>query len=231
MTPEDPRHGTNAGYLAHRRANEPACEDCRIGRARFERFRRYDAELGRPRKLPSIGARRRVRALQRMGWSLRMIASEAGWNSPEALQYVMRSESVNRRSWLRIADVYERLSMQVPPVTSATARAKNRAIRLGYPAPLAWDNIDDPNEQPAEPEKVDGRKTAGRVIEDAEWLADSDMSLTQVIDRLAINRNTFRDLLRREGRDDLYWRLANREPDADNRRAVRAGIQRSREVA
>ena len=231
MSPDDPRHGTNAGYLAHRRTNEPACVPCRAGRARFERFRRYDSELGRPRKLPSLGARRRVHALQRMGWSLRMIAADAGWNSPEALQYVMRSASIQRRSWMRIAETYDRLSMKIPPTCSATIRARNRAERLGYPPPLAWDDIDDPNEQPAQAEKVDGRRTVDRILENAEWLADGDASLTEVIDRLGVGRNTLRDLLRREGRGDLYWRLANREPDAEDRRAVRDGIKRSKERA
>lgn len=188
MTPGDPRHGTNAGYLAHRRLGETACEDCRAGRARFERYRRYDVELGRPRKLPSIGARRRVRALQRMGWSLRMIAADAGWNSPEALQYVMRSETVNRRSWWRIAEAYDRLSMRVPPVSSATARARNHAIRLGYPPPLAWDDIDDPNAEPWTPEQQGrGRPTTlPTQIEEYDFLIRQGESEEQVFARLGI---------------------------------------------
>lgn len=148
ITVDDPRHGTSAGYVAEQKAGQPHCGACKKARANYQRLRDYDQQLGRPRTVPSIGARRRVRALQRLGWSLTMIAHEAGWNSAEALQYVMRSPSITRRSWTRIHNVYERLSMTIPPYNSATARARLRAERMGYPPPLAWSSIDDPNEEP-----------------------------------------------------------------------------------
>lgn len=34
MSPEDPRHGTDAGYWTHRRDHESACRPCRIGHYR-----------------------------------------------------------------------------------------------------------------------------------------------------------------------------------------------------
>lgn len=142
MSGDDPRHGTNAGYMAHRQAGQAACDACKAGRALYQRRRDYDTQLGRPRTVPSRGAQRRVRALQRLGWSLRMIANEAGWNHAEDLHYLLRNPSCNRRTWERIAETYERLSMTLPPHCSATARARNRAERLGYAPPLAWDDID-----------------------------------------------------------------------------------------
>lgn len=52
MTPEDPRHGSHAGYMAHYRAGEPPCEPCRTASARADKQRRLDRERGNPRSVP-----------------------------------------------------------------------------------------------------------------------------------------------------------------------------------
>ncbi len=44
----DPRCGTNAGYTAHCRANEPACTECKGANRRYNADRR--AAIGRPRR-------------------------------------------------------------------------------------------------------------------------------------------------------------------------------------
>ena len=41
LTPDDPRHGTMAGYTAHRRAGEQPCLTCYDAENRYNRFRRY----------------------------------------------------------------------------------------------------------------------------------------------------------------------------------------------
>lgn len=46
ITPDDPRHGTRAGYQAHRKAKEDACEACLRGRAREDKTVRYDHHRG-----------------------------------------------------------------------------------------------------------------------------------------------------------------------------------------
>ncbi|GAA1138609.1 hypothetical protein [Nocardioides aquiterrae] len=46
IAPDDPRHGTRAGYQAHRRANEDACDACLLGRAREDKNLRYDRHRG-----------------------------------------------------------------------------------------------------------------------------------------------------------------------------------------
>lgn len=38
--PNDPRHGTNAGFVAHQRAKVEACEPCRAGRIEARRRQR-----------------------------------------------------------------------------------------------------------------------------------------------------------------------------------------------
>jgi hypothetical protein len=63
---------------------------------------------------------------------------------------------VHRMTAERVAAVYDELSM-VRPVDSAVRgrgqirihdRQRRMAKRRGYAPPLAWDNIDDPNERP-----------------------------------------------------------------------------------
>lgn len=49
MSPDDPRHGTTAGYAAHARAGVPICEPCQVARAEYVR-KRDDA-----RKRPCAG--------------------------------------------------------------------------------------------------------------------------------------------------------------------------------
>jgi hypothetical protein len=174
---------------------------------------------------------RRIRALQAIGWTHAEIAAAAGLSVDAIRSPVHRGTSVYRATADGIERAYDALCMKVAPDSRNARYCRTAAARRGWAPPLAWDNIDDPDERPVRPEKVDGRKTVHRIIEDAEWLADSDLSLSAVCERLDINRDTFRDILRREGRSDLYWRLANREPDADLRRSVRDGIRRSKEVA
>lgn len=46
MTPDDPRHGTNAGYQAHRKADQTPCDDCYRGRLRARKAIELDRLSG-----------------------------------------------------------------------------------------------------------------------------------------------------------------------------------------
>ena len=81
------------------------------------------------------------------------------------------------------------------------------------------------------PYRSNVRRPVAVAIAEAEHLADCDCSLSEACRQLGIKADSLRDYCARMGRPDLYWRLANREPDADSRRAVRDGIKRAREVA
>ncbi len=148
MSPDDTRHGTNAGYVAHRRANENACEPCRAAHSRVTLQWRYDEYLNRPRLVASIGTRRRVQALQCLGWSQRMIAAEVGISSQQALRVLLESDRVRVVTHERISAAYERLCMTRPEPSSASTRARLSAQSRGYAPPLAWDDIDNPDETP-----------------------------------------------------------------------------------
>ena len=148
MTPDDPRHGTVAGHIAHQRDGGDYCLPCITAKARYDKQRVWDALNGRSYTVPSLGARRRIQALRAVGWSRERIAREAGWATSGSLRYVTRSDTMTRATHDRIAEVYERLCMQTPPDPQGAARARTWATRLGLAPPLAWDDIDDPDATP-----------------------------------------------------------------------------------
>lgn len=184
-----------------------------------------------------LGAARRVQALCAIGYAVHWQATRLGYQK-QSMLWLIRGEKpyITGAVDQRVRALYDELHM-TPRVGSdrieraSITKALRMAEREDWAPPLAWNDIDDPDERPATPEQSDRRFTVAALLEDAEWLADADHSLTEVLTRLDVNRNTFRDACRRAGQMDLYWRLANREPDADNRRAVRDGIKQARGVA
>jgi hypothetical protein len=87
---------------------------------------------------------RRLQGLARIGWPLEALAAELGWAKPTVslLCSGVRYDLVHRATALRVAAVYDRLSMSPGP----SARARQNAAKKGWQAPLAWDDdqIDDP---------------------------------------------------------------------------------------
>lgn len=63
MTPDDPRHGTSAGYQRHRKDDEPACGPCRAAQA--EKTRRFREDPVR-----RLQARQMSKAQHRAAWRL-----------------------------------------------------------------------------------------------------------------------------------------------------------------
>ena len=97
----------------------------------------------------ALGARRRVEALHAAGWPFAWIAAEAGVTD----RYVMRiaagaAETMRTPEFERIASAYERLAFTAPRDCRQTRDARTRAAARGFAPPAAWDNIDDPREQP-----------------------------------------------------------------------------------
>ena len=143
----DHPHGTWHGYNLGCRQ-----ECCREAARLYQKRRVYDAERGLSRKVNSIGLRRRIQALNCLGWSNYAIAAQAGVGREQIRQWCLR-DTVYRGSHDKVAAVYEALSMTLPPERVRfermdVTRTRNRARRLGFVPPLAWDNIDDPTERP-----------------------------------------------------------------------------------
>lgn len=208
MTRDDPRHGTNAGFLAHRRADQSPCEPCRKARAKHNKrtvvrlasgdrrrvplgadawriihtttrtelsrasgvfpnmLSRYHSRgpdtivlkstrdrilAARPQSSP-VGLQRRVRALAAIGYSATDISRRAGYSHPDALMTLRRGPGVpafiRADNAAAICRVYDELSMTPAPAGRTATRQIREARAKGWAPPLAWDDIDDPDETP-----------------------------------------------------------------------------------
>lgn len=134
-----PIHGDRFAYRAGCR-----CADALAAMAAERRRLRNAHVLGVPMVVPSLGSQRRIRALMALGWTEALIGAEMGFVTPSTIRGALRNATVTARTADRIAEVYERLSMRQGP----SARTRMLAQRKGWLPPLAWDNIDDPNEHP-----------------------------------------------------------------------------------
>lgn len=128
---------------------QAGCPACRAAAARYSSRRRKNAILGRtPRRVPALGAVRRVRALQALGWSQTQIG-QAMRCSQDAVSRL----AIGGQEWMlqdkfdRTEATYAELSMTAPRGVQAR-RVRAMARSRGWAPPLAWDDIDDPDEQP-----------------------------------------------------------------------------------
>lgn len=136
--------------------------------------------------VPAIGAVRRIRALQAMGWPL----SAIGNTQQMASDIVRQHATVTARKWQIIAAAYDRMAMTKGP----SDRTRALAHRNGWPVPLCWDDdeIDNPN---ATPERR-RRPADDRSGEHAERrqtvvaLVARGVTNEQIADRLGIAKRT-----------------------------------------
>lgn len=154
MTPEDPRHGTRRGYYAHRRAGQDACQPCRKAAASAQARYDYLHSKGVRGRLRPHGVQRRLQALVTLGYTWERLDNELGEISRQSEKWAMgRMTYVFPSTHAKVHDLYERLSMTRAPETTpaekrAASRSRNRASRLGWLPPMAWVDIDDPDEDP-----------------------------------------------------------------------------------
>lgn len=143
MSPDDPRHGSYAGAVAHwLEAKDRPCDDCARAEWRYRKQRKMDALRGNPRSVPSIGILRRIRALHAVGWTGPQMAAEAGISvhSMRSIGY-HGSDIIHSRTARAIVAAYDRMSMTWPEGQYAN-RSRAMAVRRGWAPPLAWDCID-----------------------------------------------------------------------------------------
>ena len=95
--------------------------------------------------IPNVGTRRRIEALQVMGWDLRRIGEHLGITF-QGVKRLKDQQRVSRDRADAIAKVYDRLCM----VPGPSRRTRQIALANGWAPPLAWDDdtIDDPNARP-----------------------------------------------------------------------------------
>lgn len=172
MNVNDPRHGTYAGGRVHRASNEIPCEPCRRAEARYQNEILLDRMAGAPRAVASTGTRRRIQALVALGHSMARIAGALDISQQAAWNMANRPTAYTRRATaVRVANLYDSWSMRLPDMTPGAARkqalyARTVAKKRGFAPPLAWDDIDDPAEQPYGIRNGDEQTDRGGVIAD-----------------------------------------------------------------
>lgn len=218
MSPDDERHGLRRGYYAHRRDGEEACDPCRRAAAAAEQRYQLFRSRGKHGRLDPTGTQRRLRALVALGYTWTSLDEHLGTcraiekvGNPD-LEYVMPKTAAT------VAELYERLSMQLPPQNTArekaaVTKARNQARRKGWAVPLAWNDIDDPNEEPRGWEY----RPATRVDLVRELAAEGH-GVSEVCRRLKMSRASLQKWCGRRDLSPLFRQLCEREDGMANER-------------
>ena len=151
MTPDDPRHGTSAGYIAGCR-----CDDCGAAKLAYNKGLRWQRHTtGKGRKTDPTGILRRIQALACLGWSVAALARRSGMHHQVLHAAGKYYPTVYLSTARKVAALYDDLSMTPAPETThgerlSAAKARAHAARRGYAPPLAWEgvDIDDPAARP-----------------------------------------------------------------------------------
>lgn len=206
MSPLDPRHGTTAGHLAHRIAGQPACPACVAAKTRYEKTRQVYGD----RMVPAVGTRRRIHALKALGHSGADIARRMGitYQAVHKLEHGA-APKVFAATALKVAAAYEQMCM-TPATGLHRTRIRNQAAALGYAPPLAWDDIDDPDEQP-----TDWHYTPASRVDQLRELDQHGVGISEACRRLRRSREALERYCHRHGISDVYDRMARREAGAD----------------
>lgn len=140
MSCEASRHGTWVAAQKHGCACAEAVEALRVYRKRSR-----DGRLV-PRLVNVLGSQRRLRALMAIGHSEGDLAAALGWTRRAVSGLVSGEHDLTRASKAQaVSNLYERLCT----TAGDSRRARSWAQRRGWAPPLAWDDIDDPTENPA----------------------------------------------------------------------------------
>lgn len=146
--------------------------------------------------VPDLGTRRRIRALMTLGHSHADTAAAAGWGrQPRIVANLLHQQGawVTKAKHDGIDAAYRALSRR----TGSSSRTKAAALRYGYPGPMAWDDIDDPDETPVvELDESGGavprtRDHGSRTGVDADSLTDCaewGMTVTESARRLGVTQ-------------------------------------------
>lgn len=133
----------------------------------------------------ATGTRRRVHALQAIGYSQEAIARAAGTTQHRICVVSLGAERVRQKFADKIAAAYSALAHTPPAETRFTRRACRQAAERGWPDPQFWDDvdrIDDPTFDPT-PVLTEVPRYV-RLAEDALWLQEQGFNRQQIGQRL-----------------------------------------------
>lgn len=161
--------------------------DCRARHARYQRLRKRDQILGRPRLVPAVGTRRRLQALIVAGWSWRQLNAAYGVDQSALQQLIRRADAdVYETTASGVRALYAQLVDAQPPGYHLQAHEQARAVARGWQPPEAWLTDDDMDNPAAEP-----------------YLGDDDRPDEVLVDRMRAGTASRADL---EELRSLPWR-------------------------
>lgn len=147
-------------------------------------------------RIDATGTRRRLEALRWLGYTTEDITHMTGLYK-DTIRRIHRRHTIRATTAAKIRHAYERHAFEPfrRPLTPDQQTARIYALRAGYAPPMAWENIDDPNEQP---QGIRPITWADRTpIEEAVWLLDAGEDPTVVAARMGIlTRSLARQLYR-----------------------------------
>lgn len=171
--------------------------DCRLVRADYERrILAIPLEPSASASVDATGARRRIQALARIGWSSRRVAERVGC-SHRTLQNISagQTEWISPRMAGRISAVYDELWATPGPDKGVASKART----LGHAPPLAWDDdtIDDPAARPEGVATSRGRKLPP--TEELLFLIEAGETLAALAQRFRVKPESIERRFEREG--------------------------------
>lgn len=152
--------------------------------------------------VPAHGAERRIRALLALGWTHAHITEAMDGRHSNLV--LSKPSGAGRRMgpgrWVTkathdaVVQAYDALSMSPGP----SSLGRQRAARLGYPPPLAWDNIDDPDATPDL-----GERKRGADLDEFMFLVRAGEDPVRAAQRCGVTIGGIEQAARRTGRDDV----------------------------
>ncbi|WP_372733589.1 hypothetical protein [Nocardioides sp.] len=203
ITLDDPRHGTNPGYIAGCR--EDCCRTAHRDEGRDRR--RHPSPL-----TPAIGVHRRIQALHRLGWSGTALSKHAG-HTQFWVQQILKQDRVTQATAAKIVALYDELSMTWCTDTWASRTAAAARAR-GWAPPLAWDDedLDNPDATPyASQEPIDIDDVVVDRVLAGEWhLPTTKAERAEVCRRWYATGRSLTDLSRLTGwKPERYFRACD----------------------
>lgn len=148
VAPDDPRHGTNAGYQAEyaHGGRAATCAACRAAEVAYQRKRSRLKAYGKPMTVNAAGTIRRLQALMAIGHSGEVLAERLGVRRSN-LPSQAKALSVRADMAERVKKLYAELVCRDGP-SDITRR---RAEKAGWATPDQWlgRDMDDPTVSPA----------------------------------------------------------------------------------
>ena len=197
MRPHECREHAPGTVTCYNGPHRCRCSDC----LRAKRIYDKSGQLAK-RRIDATGARRRIQALSAIGWPMHWLDEKLG-RKHSYCSKLTKQRWIGPRVSRRIRALYEELWDKRPPHASprdrySIRRTRSEAAAKGWAPPMAWDDIDDPSEEPSSPKLTREEELAGQ-LEDIQMLLETCDTTYQIADRLGIQRESLLARIRRGG--------------------------------